>query len=203
MSSEKYCLSFFDFDGTLIKGDSFSMFIRFVCGNFKYFFGAFVLSPVLISFILRLVSNDKAKEIVFGFFFKGMDESSFVDYCKKFVHVLKKNENKFVVKKMLEENNAIILTASPRLWVQPWAAEYNIEVEGTELEFRNNRLTGKFASRNCRADEKVDRMKKIICDDRSNFLIKAYGDSISDEPMLKYADLGYWVKNERIIKYEK
>jgi phosphoserine phosphatase len=67
------------------------------------------------------------------------------------------------------------------------------EVIATKLEERDGALTGKFASRNCYGEEKVNRLKEFFTD-RGQVFITAYGDSNGDKPMLNYANHGVLIK---------
>jgi 2-hydroxy-3-keto-5-methylthiopentenyl-1-phosphate phosphatase len=49
-------LSLFDFDGTITTDDSLIKFIRFVVGDIKAAWGMFLLSPMLITYKLKIYS---------------------------------------------------------------------------------------------------------------------------------------------------
>ena len=57
MSSNKVHISVFDFDGTLIAGDSLRMFIKHSCGALRFYVGLVVLSPILVLFKFGLLNN--------------------------------------------------------------------------------------------------------------------------------------------------
>lgn len=69
---EKPTVAVFDFDGTLIRKDSFLEFIKFAFGERAFLTGFFLNSPYLVAFKLKLYPNWKAKERVFSYFFRGM-----------------------------------------------------------------------------------------------------------------------------------
>ena len=56
----------FDFDGTLTTKDTLLDFLTFCFGFKKLFIGFLLLSPALLLYKLKLTSNEKAKERVFG-----------------------------------------------------------------------------------------------------------------------------------------
>jgi len=70
-------LALFDFDGTITTDDSLIKFIRFAVGDIKTIFGMILLSPMLILYKLKLITNYKAKEIMLSYFFKGINEQEF------------------------------------------------------------------------------------------------------------------------------
>ena len=87
--------------------------------------------------------------------------------------------------KFHQENNhrVILVTASGKEWVAPWCEKIGMEIICTEVEVKNNRLTGKLATVNCYGQEKVNRIKAILTlEDYSS--IYAYGDSKGDKEML-------------------
>ena len=55
-------LALFDFDGTITTDDSLIKFIRFVVGDIKTLWGMILLSPMLITYKLKLIPNYKAKQ---------------------------------------------------------------------------------------------------------------------------------------------
>lgn len=57
-------LALFDFDGTITTDDSLIKFIRFVVGDAKTLWGMLLLSPMLIIYKLKLISNYKAKQMM-------------------------------------------------------------------------------------------------------------------------------------------
>ena len=62
-----------------------------------------------------------------------------------------------------------------------------MKVLGTQVEVSDGRLTGRFLSRNCYGQEKVNRI--LACyPDRESYHLIAYGDSRGDEQLLAFAD---------------
>lgn len=77
-------IAVFDFDGTITTVDTLFDFIRFYYGFPRFLWGLFALSPALILFKLGFISNDKAKELLFSYFFKGKTLSEFYAICEKY-----------------------------------------------------------------------------------------------------------------------
>ena len=183
------------------------MFIKHSRGSLRFYMGLLILSPILLLYQIGIIRNDIAKECVFKYFFRGMQEARFTHYCEQFVAKLNVQTNTIAVdhlKKAKESGNrVIIMSASPQLWITPWAKQYGAEVIGTELNTRDGIMTGAFASHNCYGVEKVKRLKQYLNAEREAVYIIAYGDSKGDIPILNYADEGYWVKNGSIIRYER
>ena len=85
----------------------------------------------------------------------------------------------------------VIVTASPSLTVKPFAERLGAEaLLGTELVVEHGRVTGAFASPNCRAGEKVVRLRDAYGPEVR--LAAAYGDTSGDVEMLAIADHKGW-----------
>jgi HAD superfamily hydrolase (TIGR01490 family) len=84
-------------------------------------------------------------------------------------------------------HDVLIVTASMKEWIEPWASRFAVPVLGTELEITDGLLTGRFSGRNCRGPEKVNRIRKFV-DLKKYDRIYAYGNSRGDLEMLKLAD---------------
>ena len=54
-------------------------------------------------------------------------------------------------------------------------------------------LTGKFLSKNCYGQEKVNRLLELF-PDRNNYILIAYGDSPGDKEFIELSDKGYYNK---------
>ena len=84
----------------------------------------------------------------------------------------------------------VVVSASMECWLQKWCTVNKVELIATRLEIKENKLTGRFATKNCYGPEKVQRIKAYLNLDDFNF-IYAYGDSRGDKEMLELADNAY------------
>lgn len=185
--------AFFDFDGTLIKHDSFIQFARYCVGNTVLLKAIIKSSPWLLLWKAGIKSNSEAKEKLFSELFKGMRYEYFTEKCHEFVHYIIADERAEIVAKLnchkKKGHNVIIVSASIRDWIEPWA-EFNgvHEVLATEIEVDGHgRITGKFSTPNCHGQEKVRRIMDTI-PDISGHESWAYGDSNGDKPMLELSN---------------
>jgi len=189
-------IAFFDFDGTITTQDSLPDFIQFAVGKPKYYWGLCLLSPMLLAYVLKLLPNHLAKEKMLGYFFKGWSQSTFQaiadDYAARQI-------DKIVREKALEKlhwhqaqgHEVVIVSASMSNWLKGWCADKNIALISTELEIKDGKLTGKFATKNCHGKEKVNRIKaQYSLQDYS--YIYAYGDSSGDKEMLALANEAFY-----------
>ena len=183
----------FDFDGTLTCKDSFVEFIRFACGQRALYIGFLRYAHILVLMLLHLYSNEKAKELVFSHFFKGMPITDFNALCQKFAlshsHLLRPEGIKTL--KQAEEDGAelLIISASVDNWVSRFFPA--VRVLGTQIEVKDGFVTGRFLSSNCFGQEKVNRLLAIY-PNRSEYHLTAYGDSRGDKELLDFADESHY-----------
>lgn len=190
----------FDFDGTITRKDTLALFIRFAKGQTAFFVGLAVLSPILILYKLGLLSNEKAKQAVFSWFFKGMSIERFNALGQAFIPELSRVARPDALAAIARHRQAgdqlVIVSASIENWVAPYASSIGIDmVLATQAEIDvDGKLTGRFASRNCYGEEKVHRLKDafpVLRENRSDYFVTAYGDSAGDAALLTFADKGY------------
>lgn len=183
---------FFDFDGTLIRGDSFGLFARFAVGRAAFFKAVLISSPWIIAWKLRFISNSKAKERLFGKLFGGMPYADFKRYGEAFSI---ESRIKFDTVRRLREHVAngdtvVIVTASMSEWIAPWAKGYGVDTLLTtapEVDPATGRLTGRFLGANCHGAEKARRITERF-GSLKDAEVWAYGDSAGDDAMLALAD---------------
>ena len=189
----------FDFDGTLTNKDTLLEFIKYAKGRWRFYAGMVCCFPILIAFLLHLYPNDKAKQAVFMYFFKGMKYDRFCQLGKTFATRIDDIVNLSMLdtlNKYYESGATIyIVTASIIEWVEPWCKAHHVNhVLGTLVEVSGDgTLTGRFLSRNCYGKEKVNVLLSLE-PHRENYHLIAYGDSSGDEDILRFADEGYLIK---------
>lgn len=183
----------FDFDGTLTTKDTFVEFIRFTKGTWALVWGFLCYAPLLVLMILRLYPNYKAKQIVFSHFFKGMELKEFNHHCEAFASQCSYLMRRDGLKAVRQANNdgaeTVIVSASIYNWVEPCvlADAYLC----TEVEVQDGRLTGRFLTKNCYGQEKVNRLLEKY-PHREEYHLTAYGDSRGDKALLAFADESYY-----------
>ncbi len=194
--AENKTLALFDFDGTITTKDTFLEFIKFACGKTKFWLGMWLMSPVLILHLLKLIRNDKAKTFVFDYFFSDWTYNEFKnageDFCKTKVSSLIRPKGLEKIKWHQQQGHRIIvITASMKEWVAPWCRSMNIEILATEAEVKHDKITGKLGSANCYGQEKVERLNKHLS--LSEYTdIYAYGDSSGDKELLSLTQYSHF-----------
>lgn len=188
---KNHVVAAFDFDGTITQKDTLFDFLKFYKGKPKLFLGMIAVSPYLILYSLGIMTNEEAKEKLLAFFLKNHTKQELDEVAQQY----KERIEQICYSETLERiewhkskgHEVLIISASPRFWIEPWAKSKGIEtVLATEVEVKNEILTGKFASPNCYGQEKVNRLKTLY--PQKDFLLYAYGDSAGDKELLAMAD---------------
>jgi len=189
-------LALFDFDGTITTDDTLLRFIRFVVGDVSFVIGLFALSPTLITYKLKLTPNYKAKQKMLSWYFKGYKQEAF----KKVANEYSLNHIDKIIRPKAKErlqwhkdkdHKIVIVSASIDCWLRPWCEKNGFELIATQLEIKNDIITGNLLTKNCYGEEKVNRIKETYNLDEFDY-VYAYGDSDGDKDMLKIADESFY-----------
>jgi len=192
----KNSLALFDFDGTITTDDSLIKFIRFVVGDVKTMWGMFLLSPMLATYKLKLISNDKAKQWMLSYFFKGMDEQRFLNVAEEYSlkhidEILRSKAMEKIVWHKEQGHKVVVVSASMECWLKPWCNKNGLDVIATKIEIKEGMVTGKFLSKNCYGIEKANKVKEAY--NLSDYdYIYAYGDTRGDKELLELADENFY-----------
>lgn len=185
-------IAFFDFDGTITKSDTFFWFIYHAVGFKRFFYKTLLLLPTLMLYKLRIISNSKAKEKVFGAFFGGWECEQFRKKAEEYSlgvmpKLIRKEAHRKIRWHFENHHEVVIVSASIEDWILPWARAKGIKVISTKAEIEGDSLTGKFATPNCYGPEKANRIQAEY--DLNLFdHVFAYGDSRGDREMIALAD---------------
>ena len=179
----------FDFDGTLTTKDTLIEFIRFAKGTIAFGCGFLRYAHLLVLMKIGLYPNWKAKQKVFAHFFKGISIEDFDSICQAFAassrHLLRPKGIETIQQAQNEGAEVLIVSASIDNWVQPFFA--NVKVLGTQIEVMDGKLTGRFLTKNCYGQEKVNRILSLY-PNRQDYYLTAYGDSRGDKELLTFAN---------------
>jgi phosphatidylglycerophosphatase C len=184
-------LVLFDFDGTLTREDTLFAFIRFYHGTLRFLLGFAWLSPVMMLYMTKLIRNDRAKEIVLKHFFGNVPVTQLrtkgIEFATTVIPTLLRDQGLALLRDYKQkEYDIAVVSASPEDWVGPWCAQWQIRCLATQLEVRDNVVSGKIKGQNCFGEEKARRIREAY--DLANYdSIIAYGDSRGDREMLALA----------------
>jgi phosphatidylglycerophosphatase C len=183
-------LALFDFDGTITKEDTLLTFTKYYHGTIKFAFGLLILSPIIILHLLKIIPNQKTKEIFLTWFFKNEGIQSFNKHGINFSSVIEKIIRPKARIELLKYKalgaQITIVTASPENWVKPWCTINGFSCIGTKLKISNEKITGKIDGLNCFGSEKENRIKSVLNLSQFDQII-AFGDSSGDIEMLNLA----------------
>jgi phosphatidylglycerophosphatase C len=188
----------FDFDGTLTIRDSFTAFLKWRVGPRRYAIGMLRLFPAALSYVVRR-DRGRIKAAAVREFLRGVSrgqlESEARDFAQQQSRSLLRPDAVAAWKRWRGERVRLaIVTASPTLIVAPFARGLGADLLiGTELAFDDqDRVSGDFATPNCRGSEKMTRLKAAFGPDL--VLRAAYGDTSGDREMIASAEIpGYRV----------
>jgi phosphatidylglycerophosphatase C len=182
----------FDFDGTLTIRDSFTEFLRWRTGRGGWALGLVKLAPAVATYA-RDRDRGRIKAASVREFLRGVPRAELEAEAERFADGI---WSRFMRPDALKVWDAwgergahrVIVTASPETTVAPFARRLGADaLLGTPLVFdADDRVTGAFASPNCRGEEKVRRLRAVYGDDVR--LAAAYGDTSGDTEMLAIAD---------------
>ena len=193
----------FDFDGTLTTRDTLIAFIRYARGTRAFVLGFLRHAHLLVLMKLGLYPNWKAKQKVFSYFFKGMSLGDFDALCQRFAadnRQLLRPEGVCTLEQARTAGaDIVIVSASIDNWVKPFFTSPDgladnlpkITVLGTQIEIADRKLTGRFLTKNCYGQEKVNRILALY-PNRSEYTLTAYGDSRGDKELLAFADEAHY-----------
>jgi phosphatidylglycerophosphatase C len=193
-------VAIYDFDGTVTTTDTLLAFIRHVFGTRRMLWGFLLHAPELVLMKLHLYDNGKAKQHIFDHFFGGESLDRFNAQCRDFAQscsaILRPEARRTIAGQLREGWQVMVVSASVDNWVrpffEPWATEMAsdnaLSVVGTQVEVKDQRLTGRFLTPNCYGPEKVRRAQEVLGAPREDCRIVAYGDSRGDRELLQWAD---------------
>lgn len=192
----------FDFDGTLTIRDSFTAFLKWRAGPRRHAIGLLRLIPAALVYVVRR-DRGRIKAAAVREFLRGVSrvqlESEARTFAEQHSRSLLRPDAVAAWKRWRGARvRLVIVTASPTLVVAPFARGLGADLLiGTDLAFDDQgRVTGGFASPNCRGPEKVKRLKSAFGD--GLVLRAAYGDTSGDREMIAAAEIpGYRVFTAR------
>ncbi len=185
-------VAFFDFDGTITTKDSFLEFVKFTHGKRKAYTKLFANTISILKFYTNNLNAQTLKEQLLTAFFKGISVEDFNNYCEAFcekqlIHMLNTEALDKIKWHQKEKHQVYIVSASIFSWIEPWAKKNNIITIATELEIIDHKITGKLKTKNCKGQEKVNRILKTINIQNVTHSY-GYGDSDGDKELLDFVD---------------
>ncbi|WP_411288366.1 HAD-IB family hydrolase, partial [Phenylobacterium sp.] len=181
----------FDFDGTLTVEDSFTAFLKWRAGPWRYGLGCVRLIPAGVAYLFHR-DRGRIKAAAVAVFLKGARRRDLEVEAQRFADLawdrfMRPDALAAWMRWRRDGARLVIVTASPDLTVGPFARRLGADdLLGTVLAFDGeDRVTGAFAEPNCRGPEKVARLTEAFGPGLK--LRAAYGDTGGDTEMLALA----------------
>jgi phosphatidylglycerophosphatase C len=182
MNTLNQTIAVFDFDGTITPKDSFLEFIKFTEGRFNFYIFIFTHFHFIILFYLKVISNQRLKEIFFTRFYKGKSKQELQNKGKVFSQkiipkICYSDALEIIRLHKILGHKVYLLTASSEIWLGSWCEKNEVELIGTKFQLEEDIYTGKIDGKNCYGKEKWERIKEIANKSKKSY---GYGDSKSD-----------------------
>jgi phosphatidylglycerophosphatase C len=188
----------FDFDGTLTRHDTLLPFLRRLLGTPTLLWVLFVCSPWLAAYVLRLMSNHRAKAVLLQAALADRPVADVERCARAFVRDdLPQQWRPWGLQQLVQHQQAghrcVLVTASTSPYMHLVGASLGVDaVLCTEMEVVDGRYTGRMATANCHGEQKVERLKVWLAQTYGPApdhqpVVHAYGDTKGDLPMLRLA----------------
>jgi glycosyltransferase 2 family protein len=187
-------LAVFDFDGTLLEGDSLLILARQLNTRQHHLKLSVQFLPTWLRQRLHLISADEAKEHFLALFITpALNLNSWVEgtFKETLLQKLKPQALARLRWHQQQGHRVIICSASPRFYLQPLADVLGVELLATELQQTGNHLLPHLCSPNCKGPEKVRRLEALV-GNLTVLQIEVYGDSRGDKDLLQRADIPHY-----------
>jgi len=202
--------AYFDFDGTITSEDTLLSFLIHCIGWFRVMINLPRILPNITLYLLRIITNEKAKERILIILLKG---SSFTSLDKKARSFAYNHISKYIKPDVFAKleyhkehgHKVIIISANLAMYLRHWATMHKIDgVIATEIEFVNDIATGRLATPNCYGEQKVLRLKQYLAENNITFGYSyGYGNSKGDHELLDYVNEGYIVEGEEFSQWKE
>lgn len=183
----------FDFDGTLIHGDSTGRLVRALLG-FRIW-----RVPCALSWIMRMrIAKDAealqwAKCGLIGCLIRGLEQRQVESRIAHAASDIRRRWRMPILSELQRHldqgHHVVIVTASPTWLVGQLFQDKPVRILGSEFETRQGRFTGQLLGSPCHGEEKVERLESFRQGlPEESRIIHAFGDSKHDVPMLRLAE---------------
>jgi len=180
----------FDFDGTITRKDTLGPYLEQLVGRRRFLAALVATVPWLVRAAFSRDARDVAKERLLSRCVRGVPEEEAARVAASYAPTIALRDDVVaMLRGHVDAGSVVVLvSASPSLYVREAATLLGAtDVVATDLEARDGVLTGRYATPNCRAEEKGRRLQAWLST-RGDVELYAYGNSVDDEPMLALAD---------------
>jgi len=185
-------MNVYDFDNTILRGDSTARFYAYCMLHYPKMWLDIPGQAVNgLLFALKIRKKQVFKQRMLGFlkYIGDVDAAVEAFWQKNFCRV-----KPFYARTRREDD--VVISASPEFLLRPVCDKLGLELLASRVDPR----TGKFEGENCHGEEKVRRYRERFGDTPvENF----YSDSLSDLPMAKMAQKAWFVNGDKLLDWDK
>jgi HAD superfamily phosphoserine phosphatase-like hydrolase len=155
------------------------------------FFPELNLSKRLKLYQIKGISKNKIHSLAVSF------------YEEVLVHHKIKPLHELLLKHIDNQDHILIVSGGYAPYIKYFSEIYKLQYSfATEIEFHNNRATGMFFGKDCLFNQKVVLIERYLKNNKILFDDSiAYSDSITDLPLLRWADKAYVVSKSKSQKW--
>jgi phosphatidylglycerophosphatase C len=194
-SLEPQGVAAFDFDGTMIRGDSFMPFLVKAVGPGRFSRIVVVTSPSTAQ-AYRSGRRDASKAVLVRHLLEGYPAARLAELGRRYAGELAARIRPVMVERVAwhkqQGHLLVMVSASLDVYLGPTGAALGFDhVLATRLEVgEDGRLTGRLQGANVRGPEKSVRLRNWLADalPETPYRLWAYGDSAGDRELLAMAD---------------
>jgi HAD superfamily hydrolase (TIGR01490 family) len=189
-------LALFDFDGTITTKGTYPGFVRFAVRPGRKILGGIILSPLILAYRCRLVSDQVIRRCISRVAFWGDEPGRVRDCGLQYANevlpgLIRPAALERIAWHQARGDRIVIVSASLDAYLEPWCRARGVDVICTRLETRDGRLTGRYVRRDCCGEEKPERIRERYAL-AQYAVVHAYGDTEEDRQMLEMADRKYF-----------
>ena len=204
-------LAIFDIDYTITRKETLMEFFKYLVSkdikNIKF------LPRALYSGLMYGIKVYDEKRVKESFlkFIENIEEKDLAILTKEFYHdrlsTILYEDAVNIIKKLKNEGYMVILiSASPEFYIKEFYAIKEVDlIIGTKFIFENGKFVRKMSGNNCKGEEKVKRLEKVLkeknikADFKNSYM---FSDSLSDKPLLDLVGNPYLINYKKHNKFE-
>lgn len=204
-------LAIFDIDYTIARKETLMEFFKYLVSkdikNIKFLPRALYSG---LMYGIKVYDEKRVKEC-FLKFIENIDEKELAILTKSFyderLSTILYEDAVNMIKKLKNEGYMVILiSASPEFYIKEFYAIKEVDlIIGTKFIFENGKFVRKMSGNNCKGEEKVKRLEKVLkeknikADFKNSYM---FSDSLSDKPLLDLVGNPYLINYKKHNKFE-
>ena len=208
--SAKDIVAYFDFDGTITTKDTLIPFVLYATGWVNFVYKLPLSFWIFCLYLCKFIDNENAKQRFLTLMLRGKTSARLEKLAKNFALTkLDKYIKPEIYAKLEYHNehghNIILISANLGIYLRYWAKKHHLTgIIATEIEFINDRTTGRLATRNCYGEQKTVRLTAYLNENNLEYAYSyGYGNSSGDYALLNYVNEAYWVTGNSIMSWDE